>query len=375
MMTLHLDEQNFKSLITLASQNSNISADIIEKDYYVTLMLEELSQKQEEIDAYFKGGTCLYKIYAPMQRFSEDIDITVCSKGISTSKTKRNLENVSKKYVSLEKDENDPNNENKKGSITQVFNYKSSFDVPDDPLQRYEKVKIEATSFTVSEPYEENLIHPLLIDLLPEGLQDKVKQRYEIEDFAIKNITLERIWCDKLLAAEFYTERQQYFDVAKHVYDIINMTHMPRIQRLLASEDDFISNLAYKRIEETKRIGSDLWNKPLYSLSLYDCIHSDVFKQEYANMQQKYVFDEKYIIPIEDIIKEMEALQNLFDKYGNKEYAFLNSEVFISKIKEYNADFQNESSVQSLDKNYNEIFETDQDYNEDYDDGFDPAEE
>lgn len=374
MMTLHLDEQNFKDLITLASQCGNVSADIIEKDYYVTLMLEELSQKQEDIDAYFKGGTCLYKIYAPMQRFSEDIDITVCSKGISTSKTKRNLENVSKRYVSLEKDESNPNNENRKGSITQVYNYKSSFDVPNDPLQRYEKVKIEATSFTVSEPYEENLIHPLLIDLLPEGVRDKVKRRYEIEDFAIKNITLERIWCDKLLAAEFYTERQQYFDVAKHVYDIINMTRMSRIQRLLTSEDAFISNLAYKRIEETKRIGSDLWNKPLHSLSLYNCVHSDIFKQEYANMQQKYVFDKKYVIPIEDIVKGVEALQGLFDKYSDKEYDFLNSEIFISKIKEYNADFQGELILNS-NKNYSETFETEYDIENDDDEGFDPADD
>ncbi len=31
----------------------------MEKDYYVTLLLEELSEKQEEVPAYFKSRICL----------------------------------------------------------------------------------------------------------------------------------------------------------------------------------------------------------------------------------------------------------------------------------------------------------------------------
>ena len=65
MMNLHLHKNDFAFLIRRAAEHSGISADIIEKDYYVTLMLEELAGKQDTIKAYFKGGTCLYKIYAP----------------------------------------------------------------------------------------------------------------------------------------------------------------------------------------------------------------------------------------------------------------------------------------------------------------------
>ena len=340
MMTLHLNPNEFKDLITIASQNSGISSDIIEKDYYVTLMLQELSIKQKTIDAYFKGGTCLYKIYAPMQRFSEDIDITVQSTGLSTSKTKHNLRSVSKEYSSLSMDTDNLSNENRKGSITQVFNYHSCFNVPDDPLQRYEKVKIEATSFTVSEPYETNMIHSLLLDALPDNIKDDVKLIYGLEDFSINNITLERIFCDKLLAAEFYAERDEKFDVAKHIYDIVNMMQMPRIQNMLCDKEAFIENMSYKRLEETKRIGSDLSGKPLSNLCLYNYIKLDAFKAEYEKMQGKYVFDKKYQIPYANIVNYSCKLEKRMKELSEHELDFLQSEEFHERIIQYNPELK-----------------------------------
>ena len=47
---------------------------MIEKDYYVTMILRLLSQKLPNV--VFKGGTSLSKGYKAINRFSEDIDIT-----------------------------------------------------------------------------------------------------------------------------------------------------------------------------------------------------------------------------------------------------------------------------------------------------------
>ena len=38
---------------------------------------KELAKKQDYLKAYFKGGTAVYKILENMNRFSEDIDLTV----------------------------------------------------------------------------------------------------------------------------------------------------------------------------------------------------------------------------------------------------------------------------------------------------------
>ena len=50
--------------------------DIIEKDFWVTLMLDYLFHKSKFKDYFiFKGGTSLSKCYNIIDRFSEDIDL------------------------------------------------------------------------------------------------------------------------------------------------------------------------------------------------------------------------------------------------------------------------------------------------------------
>lgn len=47
MEKLHCNRKDFADLITIASNQSGISADILEKDYYVCLLLQELSNMKK----------------------------------------------------------------------------------------------------------------------------------------------------------------------------------------------------------------------------------------------------------------------------------------------------------------------------------------
>lgn len=76
-MNLHLNRELFKEFIDNLTTRSDINSDIIEKDYYVCTILKNLSENQDELQAYFKGRTAIYKILDTMNRFSEDIDLTV----------------------------------------------------------------------------------------------------------------------------------------------------------------------------------------------------------------------------------------------------------------------------------------------------------
>ena len=58
---LHLDREAFTELVTAASHELHIPSGIIEKDYYVTLALRELSARINGM--VFKGGTSLTKCY------------------------------------------------------------------------------------------------------------------------------------------------------------------------------------------------------------------------------------------------------------------------------------------------------------------------
>ena len=45
MMKLHLDKYAFDTVISSISKRSNIRSDILEKDYYVTLILNEQAKR------------------------------------------------------------------------------------------------------------------------------------------------------------------------------------------------------------------------------------------------------------------------------------------------------------------------------------------
>ena len=75
MMYLHKDDKELlRDIIVTVSEWTVIEESIVEKDYYVTMILKELVQRNTNV--VFKGGTSLSKAYHVIDRFSEDIDIT-----------------------------------------------------------------------------------------------------------------------------------------------------------------------------------------------------------------------------------------------------------------------------------------------------------
>ena len=74
-MYLHEDRELFADAVRKSVQHTNMSEMIIEKDYYVTMILRLLSQKLPYV--VFKGGTSLSKCHRVIKRFSEDIDIAI----------------------------------------------------------------------------------------------------------------------------------------------------------------------------------------------------------------------------------------------------------------------------------------------------------
>lgn len=312
-MRLHEDKDAFRALLSNIAMRTSIREDIIEKDYYLTMMLWELSGKQDVLPAYFKGGTALYKALGEMVRFSEDIDLTVEIRDCSTSQGKKRLELAANGYNALPRTKEKSRENNRRGSITSVYEYTPATAVDaDDALQRFGYVKVEATSFTVSEPFEPLEIAPLLYDKATEEEKQILKEHYGVGAFCINTIRLERIFADKILAAEFYYQRREYLDVAKHIFDLSIMMQMPKIQRMLSNHDTFVQMLAYKRQEETERIGSDLAEKPFSEFLLFQEIGQNKRLQEhFEKMQRIYVFDEGNILPFATVVDRMNALNNV----------------------------------------------------------------
>lgn len=310
-MRLHEDKYSFINIISIVHEVSGIRADIIEKDYYVTLLLKELSEKQRQFPAYFKGGTALYKAQKSIRRFSEDIDLTVCIDNCTNSQAKKRLELATKRYSSLPRTMRKELEDDRKGSITAVYEYKPLIMVDEqDPLQRYGYVKVEGTSFTVSEPFSDLKIEPILYTYASEAQKIILTRQFDVSPFQIKTIRLERIFADKIFAAEFYYTRNMYFDVAKHIYDVTIMMELDNIQKMMESKETFLQMFNYKRLEETRRTGSNLAEKDFKDFMIFGAlVKNDKLKAAYFNMQKNYVFAEKDVLPYGYVINQWKRLE------------------------------------------------------------------
>ena len=78
MAWLHENREEFKNAVLYAAETNKLTPVVVEKDYYVTLILKGLKERLPFI--VFKGGTSLSKCHKVIKRFSEDIDVTIDTK-------------------------------------------------------------------------------------------------------------------------------------------------------------------------------------------------------------------------------------------------------------------------------------------------------
>lgn len=312
-MKLHLDKDSFEAILLEVEQISGIRADILEKDYYVTLLLKELAGYQSELKAYFKGGTALYKALGSIRRFSEDIDLTVAvDDGTSRTQAEKRLKKSAKGYTGLQMIEGE--SEEKRGSCTAVYKYYSIVSIDRlDALQRFERVKIEATSFTVSESTEPIVIAPKIFEIADDDRKKILSEVFSVKPFEIMTIKLERIFIDKIFASEYYYTRKMLFDTAKHIYDISVLFNIDRIKNFIEKVDFVHAIVALKRSEEKERHGGVPEDRSIKDFSYFEHLHNDNdFLTEFKKMQSVYVFDEKDVISFSRASETIKKLNKVF---------------------------------------------------------------
>ncbi len=93
-----LDNKTIK-LIEATSETLEVSAYVVEKDFYVTKAIHALSHiKNENFQLIFQGGTCLSKAHRIVQRMSEDCDFRMQSNQAIKQLTNNALRNSLRAY-------------------------------------------------------------------------------------------------------------------------------------------------------------------------------------------------------------------------------------------------------------------------------------
>lgn len=317
-MRLHNDKDAFIVLLEDIHDKTGYRLDVLEKDYYVVLILKELAKKQSDgLPAYFKGGTALYKALKTTRRFSEDIDLSVDTRDCSRTQNDKRLENATKKYKELIRvPEQGKTN---RSEVVAVYNYEPvvAYD-HNDTLQRFGKLKIEATSFTISDPITDLEISPLLYNLASEEQRKILQDIYDIKPFYVKTITLERIFIDKLFAAESYyrksSQDHRAFEAAKHIYDLSVMSKHPNIINLMSDESKMKRLLDIRTQEELGRLDGISNVNPSSFLFFEHTNENKDIKRAYEIMQNQYVFRKKDKISFQQVIQDLSKILTSLNK-------------------------------------------------------------
>ena len=277
-MYLHKDKSLFIETIQNVSKALNIWDAVVEKDYYVTLILKELANASDKI--VFKGGTSLSKARKAINRFSEDVDISF-TEHIGASRRKKLKYNIIAPIA--QKLDLVISNFDKSQSDRDLNNYSFEY-IPlcKSHAQIVPTVKVETSLITAVFPYDEMSIGNYIADYA----KYISLSEYGLEPFTMKVQALERTMIDKVFAICDYYMQGKSRRLSRHIYDI----HMlfPKIHF-----DEKFAELVRKvrDIRCTLDICPSAMHEIDINALLTEICKTDFFKSDYESVTRFFIFD------------------------------------------------------------------------------------
>lgn len=302
-MYLHKNRETFRDIIEQAADSSGRTPAVVEKDYYVTLILKLLSEQLNQ--CVFKGGTSLSKGFHVIDRFSEDIDITF-NEHIGESRRKK-LKNVVLKGISEELGmpvANWEETQSDRDYNAYLFSYESVSGLQDDRLPQY--VKLETALGSYSFPTQVVEIRNYIGDYLEGRGRADLAEQFSLGRFSMNLQSLERTYIDKVFALCDYYLQGRSKRCSRHLYDIYKLTP------LIKFDEGFISLIGEVR-EHRSRMqvcpsAGDAVDVPSVILEFCD---NYFYREDYQAITSYFAAD---AVPYDEVIGQMRAFAvgNLF---------------------------------------------------------------
>lgn len=218
MAYLHENKEEFANAVNLASEYFRVLPIIVEKDYYVTMILRELSKRLGFV--VFKGGTSLSKCHKAIKRFSEDIDITIDSK-LSQGQMKK-LKEVIKEISSILglSIPNIDETRSRRSYNRYILEYQSVLSDSDDAVQP--AVLMETSFAEVLFPTVILPVHSYIGDMMIEEAPEEIKN-FRLDPFEMKVQGLDRTLVDKVFAICDYYMQDRVKKHSRHICDIYKL--------------------------------------------------------------------------------------------------------------------------------------------------------
>lgn len=280
-MNLHKNPQEFYDTLLVLGDRLNTSPAIIEKDYYVTMFLEALSKRVPNL--LFKGGTSLSKCHKIINRFSEDIDLTLDSENQTQGK-KRNL-----KYEIIEVCNElglELMNEADIRSRRDYNRYEIKYPIHFEGAGIKQYLLVETVFMVKAYPDEIKTATSMIYDFWKEIGDEAAIEEYEMKPFDIRVQTLDRTLVDKVFALCDYAVSNNTTGYSRHIYDLYRLLSMVVL-------DDKLKALVKEVREDRKAHERCYTAQDKYDIPsiLKQIIDEKIYYKDYEEITKKVLFD------------------------------------------------------------------------------------
>lgn len=300
---LHNDRELFEQLILRTSESLGIKAEIIEKDYYVTLFLKELVSVSPDI--IFKGGTSLSKCYHLIDRFSEDIDLNIETETKPSENRRKHLKSsivsvIDKLGFTLT---NPENVKSRRDYNRYIIDYPSVLGAS----YLKEMLIIETAVYQRAYPTVRKTAGSLIYDFLSaNGFDDFIRQ-YSLEPFELNVQSAERTMIDKLYALADYYLAGTTAEHSRHIYDIYKLLSVVEI-------NDELKKLAASVADERRPHSRSLSVQDGTDIKavLREIVEKNIYESDYKTITESLLFEP---VTYETAIKALNTVleSGLFD--------------------------------------------------------------
>lgn len=316
-------------VLTQAANKTGLPVQAVEKDLWVTVVLQMVFALPVANHLVFKGGTSLSKVWKVIRRFSEDIDLAIDPSiwGFEGDLTKKQIKRLRKASSIFVRDElclslksvvsetgmekwlqveADPDGE-RDGTYPEPrvihVRYKSLFN--ENLPYLHSEVKLEVGARSLLEPTAKAAVTSVIEDVLP--ISTTIKQVMIPTALAEKTFLEKAFLLHELFSAQSSKEANRK---SRHLYDLAQIMNTDIAARAIA-DDDLWNTIHHHRELFTSMSGVDYTpdiRKRIRLLPPDDVI--DNWRSDYKDMQSSMIYGEKPTF--EDLMRKMEKLENMF---------------------------------------------------------------
>ncbi len=270
-------KREWKEIIETISREVNRTPQMIEKDTIQSMFLLELSKS--ELPFVFKGGTSLSKGYGLIDRFSEDIDLSMNVK--PTESDRRNSKSTITEIANgLGLQLENPEDIHSRHSYNKyVYEYESLFS--EIPLE----LIVETSFYQSVYPVETHEIKSFVGDFCKKnGITLPIP--FEAASVEMNLQSLERTFIDKVFAICDYRIQDMQDRDSRHLYDIAKILPQIEINKEL---DDLIDEVRNDRMLSKNNPSAQLeYNIPKM---LNEIIDSRFYESDYNNITRRLLYE------------------------------------------------------------------------------------